>query len=212
MVKKNGTSFKKTSSRIHLHSDLREKKQNEPNSSASPPLDPSSLPRVVESIPTSDPTPPISQPQTHPCPSSNPPSIAESVLKYQSALKEAIVAASEPESVELDNRNFSNNLGGPKKQNAQQIVLDKLKIAAEQRKQLELTLINQKKDIDSCTIPFHQELIGGEDGGTHITTKAIEMVNHSPHEPKDNINDPSGEMNIPHIENTPLESKDGGDT
>lgn len=85
-------------------------------------------------------------------------------------------------------------------------------MAAEHRKQLEITLNNQKKEIESCTIPFLQELIEGEDGGTHVTTSVTEVSSHSPQGPKDNKNDPPRDMSILQFENTPLETKDGGDS
>ncbi|GLJ45934.1 hypothetical protein SUGI_0967170 [Cryptomeria japonica] len=84
-------------------------------------------------------------------------------------------------------------------------------MAAEHRKQLELALINQKKEIESCTIPFLQELIGGEDGGTHVATSATEKVSHSPHGPKVNMNAPIEDMSIPHMENIPVEAKEEGE-
>lgn len=82
------------------------------------------------------------------------------------ALKEANRATSEPDAVELDKVKISLPSSEPRRQNAQQIVFELLKLAAKHRKQLELALFNQKKEIKSCTIPFLQELIEGEDGGT----------------------------------------------
>lgn len=66
LVKKNGTSFKKTSTRTRLHPKLEETNKSDPNPSANPPLDPSPQPRVVETMPSSDPSPLFTQPLTPP--------------------------------------------------------------------------------------------------------------------------------------------------
>ncbi|GLJ51928.1 hypothetical protein SUGI_1103230 [Cryptomeria japonica] len=222
MGRKNGTSYKKTSVQNHLHpasEDPSNSKQIDPTPlpvhSAPSPLDPSNntQPISTESLPPSEPTPPPYRTQDCPIPTSAPPSTVESLLKYQSALKEANLVASESKPLEPDVVKISTNKGGPRTQNAQQIVMEKLKMAAEHRKQLELALSNQKKEIESCTIPFLQELIEGEDGGAHVTNNAIDVVSHFPQGPEcRDKNDPTRDMSIPQIANTPLETEDGGDT
>ncbi|GLJ22248.1 hypothetical protein SUGI_0418310 [Cryptomeria japonica] len=99
----------------------------------------------------------------------------------------------------------------PRKQNAQQIVFEKLKMVADHRKQLELALYNQKMEIESCTIPFLQELIGGEDGGSQVVTSATEKVSHSPYGPIISMNGPTKDIRAPHMENISEETKTGGD-
>lgn len=221
MGRKNGTSSKKSSVRNHLHpapKDPSNSKKNDPTPhpmhSTPSPLDASinTQPISTKSLPPSEPTPPHCRPQACSIPASAPPSISESLLKYQLALKEANLAASESKPLEPDVIKISTK-GGPITQNAQQIVLEKLKMAAEHRKQLELTLSNQKKEFESYTTPFLQELIEGEDVGSHVTTSATDVVSHSPLGPecRDKI-DPTGDMSIPQIANTPLETKDGGDS
>lgn len=74
----------------------------------------------------------------------------------------------EPEMV-----SFPTKLGGPRTQNAQQIVLEKLKTIAEFRRQLEESLSIQKKEIEASTMPFLHDLIKGEYGGLQDTTNAI---------------------------------------
>ncbi|GLJ19764.1 hypothetical protein SUGI_0358020 [Cryptomeria japonica] len=211
MVKKFGNSLKNTSSSNQPHLDSEEAKKSDPVPSAPPPIDPSSQPRVAESPPSFDPSPPLPQPQTLPCTSTSPPSIAEAILKYQLALKEANQTSSESDVLGTYMNILANPLGEPRKQNAQQIVFEKLKMAADHRKKLELALYNQKMEIESCTIPFLQELIGGEDGGSQVVTSATEKVSHSPYGPIISMNGPTKDISTPHMENISEETKTGGD-
>ncbi|GLJ21055.1 hypothetical protein SUGI_0384630 [Cryptomeria japonica] len=84
-------------------------------------------------------------------------------------------------------------------------------MAVEHRKQFELSISNQKKEIESYTMPFLHELIEGDDGGAQDTTNAIYFVSQPPlgSECRGNCDIP-GKTSIPPIvsvSNNPLETK-----
>ncbi|GLJ49100.1 hypothetical protein SUGI_1035880 [Cryptomeria japonica] len=98
---------------------------------------------------------PTAQPHASPSPSA--PSIAESILKYCHALKDARVASEPTRSSLHGNSDLQNDNRGPRTQNAHQIVLDKLKRVAEARKQLEIAIDTQKGNSDFEAPPFSVE-------------------------------------------------------
>ncbi|GLJ26244.1 hypothetical protein SUGI_0504300 [Cryptomeria japonica] len=220
---KNVTHSKKTSGRHSLHSASVEPSNPKQTDPTPPPLHPESPPPIPSNHsqpnppdppppPGIDPPPHNYHPQSCPNPPSAPPSIAESLAKYQKAIKEANLAASTPSPLEPDVVGFPTNNGGPRTQNAQQIILEKLKVAAEHKIQLELSLSNQKKEIESNSMPFLHELIEGDDGGFQGATNAICFI--SPGAKCRGNWDILGEKNIPPIvasSNTPLEAKVEGE-
>ncbi|GLJ45964.1 hypothetical protein SUGI_0967930 [Cryptomeria japonica] len=89
-------------------------------------------------------------PLTHPTPpSSSAPSMANSILNYNNAIKEALSTAHPPPYNPFEFVDTPELHSGSRSQNAQQLVLEKLRRAAEARKVLEQDLHKQKLEIEA---------------------------------------------------------------
>ncbi|GLJ53283.1 hypothetical protein SUGI_1135680 [Cryptomeria japonica] len=142
----------------------------------------------------------------------HPPSMVDSITKYQQALKEAMIGAQEPHAPPVDD---SIPPKGPRVLNAQQIVLDKLKNVVEARKSLEQALQVQKMELDNSSRYLSHIGGMGRIGGINMDTP--EMVSTrdpeltGPCGPKENstgCGDPSFEINFKENVDTPENRED----
>ncbi|GLJ54826.1 hypothetical protein SUGI_1177530 [Cryptomeria japonica] len=101
--------------------------------------------------------------------------MANSILDYNNVIKEGLVVAQPPPLAPSESVDTPSHISNPRTLNAQQLVMEKLRKAAEARKILELNLLKQKMEIEAswCQLPDLEDIDRGAPDMADIISRAL---------------------------------------